>query len=304
MNAAQPQPSAPKPAPKPGEVIPPEHKGKDQSALIQDQLDDNSLYQWLRSLPAKVKSGSGINPKILGGVLLVALAGGIWWWYSGESKKTEAARWKETASALSPAELDKVAKDFPDTPQALVARRNAAELQFGTEGTAKLDNGETRTAAIESIEKAREEFLKLAEAFGKLKDKSLQTVCLRMAGDAELSLVGIPKAGVTSFDWDESQDRGTVAKAVEYYRQAAVTIGDKTTAGERYTKLADQLLEKSKRSKDDPIPSPRLVGVYLHQQIKAKLPEIRPKTPTGVLPPVGPPPETPGTTPKTPTTIK
>ena len=297
MNAAQPQQTTP-PAPKPGEVVPP--PVKDQSALIQKELEDNSLYNWLRDLPTKLKTGKLGNPKILGGILLVALAGGIWWWFSGESKKTESARWKDTNNATTPAELERITKDYPNSTQSLISRRNAAEFLFGTEGTAKFDNGETRAAGIESVEKARAEFLALAEEFKKTGDKTLRAKCLRQAAEAEEALIGVPKAGVTALDWDESQDRGTVAKAVEYYTEAAKAIGESTGAGERYTKLAQQLDEKSKRPKDDALPTPRMVGKYLHTQIKAKAPEATPKTPEKPLPPVGVIPGVPGTDPKTP----
>ena len=296
MNAAQPQPVIP-PAPKPGEVVPPV---KDTSALIQKELEENSLYNWLRDLPGKVKNGKLGNPKILGAVLLVALAGGIWWWFSGESTKTEAARWKDTNNAMTPAELERISKDYPNSTQALIARRNIAEIQLGTEGTAKLDNGETRAAGIESIEKARDEFLKLAEDFKKLGDKTLRAKCLRQAAEAEESLIGIPKAGVNAVEWDESQDRGTAAKAVDYYTDASKAIGESTAAGERYAKLAAQLTEKSKRSPSDPLPTPRMLGKFLHTQIKPKPPEMTQKTPDK-LPPVGVIPETPGTDPKIPT---
>jgi len=296
MNAAQPKPTTPS-APVPGEVTPP--VGKDTSAQIQRELEDNSLYNWLRDLPKKFQSGQLGNPKILGGVLLVALAGGVWWWFSGESKKTEADRWKETNGAMTRGELDTISKNYPNSTQSLIARRNAAEIQLGIEGTAKLDNGETRLAAIDSIEKAREEFLKLAEDFKKAGDKTLWAKCLRQAAEAEESLIGIPKAGVTTLEWDESQDRGTVAKAAGLYTDAAKAIGESTAAGERYTKLAQQLQEKSLRGADDPLPTPRKVGMYLHQQIKAKVVEPTPKTPDKPLPPVGPIPGI-GTEPKTP----
>ncbi len=294
MNAAQPQPPAP-PAPKPGEVVPP--PAKDTSALIQKELEENSLYTWLRDLPTKFKAGKLGNPKILGGILLLALAGGIWYWFSRESGKTEGVRWKDTNNALTPAELERITKEYPNSTQSLVSRRNAAEIQLSIEGTAKLDNGETRAAGIDSIEKAREEFLKLAEEFKKLGDKSLRAKCLRQAAEAEEALIGIPKAGVSTVEWDEAQDRGTAAKAAEYYTDASKAIGESTTAGERYSKLAAQLTEKSNRPKGDPLPTPRILGKYLHTQIKAKPPETTPKTPDKPLPPVG---GIPGTDPKTP----
>jgi len=295
MNAAQPKPPAPL-APAPGEIIPP--VGKDQGQLIQKELDDNTLYNWLRDLPDKVKSTASGNSKIIGGVLLVALAGGIWWWFSGESKKTEAGRWRETNDAQSPGELKRISDDYPNTTQSLIARRSAAEIQFGTEGTAKLDSGETRAAAIESIAKARDEFLKLADEFNKLGDKTLRAKCLRQAAEAEESLIGIPKTGINELEWNEGQDRGTVAKAMEYYTEASKSIGESTAAGERFAKLAKQLREKSERK--DSMPTPREVGKYLHQQIKAKTPDAGgPKFPDRPLPPIGPIPGG-GTDPKAP----
>ena len=283
MNAAQPKPPAPL-APVPGEVVPP--VGQDQGQLIQKELEDNTLYNWLRDLPAKLKSGAAGNSKIIGAALLVVLAGGIWWWFSGESKKTEAGRWRETNNAQSPGELKRISDDYPNTTQALIARRSAAEIQFGTEGTAKLDSGETRVAAIESIEKARDEFLMLADEFNKLGDKTLRAKCLRQAAEAEESLIGIPKPGVNELEWTEGQDRGTVAKAAEYYSEASKAIGESTAAGERFAKLAKQLREKSERK--DAMPTPREVGKYLHQQIKAKSPDAGALFPDKPLPPVGP----------------
>ena len=288
MNAAQPQPTTPA-APGPGGAIPP--VGKDPSLVIQQELEDNSLYNWLRDLPAKAKSAKLANPKILGAVLLVALAAGIWWWFSGESKKTEAIRWKELNNSASPAELDKIVKDYPNSTQSLIARRNQAEALFGTEGTAKLGNGDTRAAAIESIEKARAEFVALADEFKKSGDKTLRAKCLRQAAEAEESLIGIPKAGAPALDWDESQDRGTVAKAIEFYTDAAKAIGEQTTAGERFAALAKQLREKADRQPGEGLPTPRLVGKTMHTMIVATKKETLPIAPDklggATVPPTG-----------------
>ena len=290
MNAAQPQPTTPV-VPAPGAVVPP--VVKDPNLQLQKELEDNSLYTWLRDLPAKAKSAKLANPKILGAVLLVILAGGIWWWFSGESKKTESIRWKDLNNSATPAELDKIAKDYPNSTQALIARRNQAEILFGSEGTAKLGNGDTRAAGIENIEKARAEFAALAEEFKKTGDKTLRAKCLRQAAEAEESLIGIPKAGAPAIEWEESQDRGTVAKAVEFYTEAAKVIGEQTAAGERYAALAKQLKEKSERPPGEGLPTPRLVGKTMHQMIVAtKKPEGEPKMPDkpiggGTTPPGG-----------------
>ncbi len=292
MNAAQPQPTTPA-APGPGGAVPP--VAKDPNLVMQKELEDNSLYNWLRDVPAKVKSAKLANPKILGAVLLVALAGGIWWWFSGESKKTEAIRWKELNNSASPAELDKIVKDYPNSTQSLIARRNRAEAMFGAEGTAKLNSGDTRVAGIESIDKARAEFVALAEEFKKTGDKTLRAKCLRQAAEAEESLIGIPKAGAPVLDWDESQDRGTVAKAIEFYTDAAKAIGEQTTAGERYAALGKQLREKADRAPGDGLPTPRLVGKAMHTMIVATKKETLPIAPDKL----GVPPN--GTDPKPPT---
>lgn len=269
MNAAQPKPSAPT-ALAPSEIIPP--VGKDANQQMQKELEDNSLYNWLRALPTKLKNLQLGNPKVIAAVLLLALAVGLYWWFSGQSKKAEASRWKDLNNSMTTKDLAKISADYPNSIQSLIARRGAAEIMFGTEGTAKLDTAATRVAAIDSIEKAREGFLKLADEFKKLGDKSLWAKCLRQAAEAEESLIGIPKAGVIGLEWDENQDRGTAAKAVEYYTEAAKAIGETTAAGERFMKLGQQLTEKSNRKPGD-IPTPRMVGKYLHQQIKVKLPE-------------------------------
>ena len=305
MNAAQPNPTTP-PSPAPGEVIPP--VGKDPSLVLQKELEDNSLYNWLRSVPTKVKSAKLGSPTVLGVVLpgnvllgvvlLLALAGGIWWWFSGESKKSEAVRWKELNNSSTPGELDKIVKDYPNTTQALIARRNQAEVMFGTEGTAKLGKGDDRAAGIESIEKARAEFVALAEEFKKTGDKTMRAKCLRQAAETEEALIGIPKAGVIAIEWDENQDRGTVAKAIEFYDEAAKAIGEKTTAGERYIALGAQLKAKADRQQSDGMPTPREVGKKLHQMIVATKKEDLPKTPDK---PLGGIPIPGGTDPKPPT---
>ena len=293
MNAAQPQPTTPA-TPGSGNVLPP--VGKDASQEIQKELEDNSLYNWLRGVPTRLKNSKSAA-KILGGVLLVALAGGIWWWFSGEESKADAGRWKDMNNSTTPAKLEQIVKDYPNSTQSLVARRNQAELLFGPEGTEKLRNGDTRAAGIENIEKARADFVALAEEFKKIGDKSLRAVCLRRAAEAEESLIGIPKVGAP-LEWDESQDRGTVAKAVEFYKEAAAAIGDKTTAGERFTALATQLEAQAKRAPGEGMPTPRLVGVHIHTTIKPKKVENEPKMPDK---PIGAEVPPTGTEPKPPT---
>jgi hypothetical protein len=127
---------------------------------------------------------------------------------------------------------------------------------------------EQRTKAIANVEKGRDEMAKLADEF--TDDLTLRVQCLRAAGEAELSLVGIPSAA------SPSQFLGTVEKAVEYFNRAAETAGPTTPAGEVDKKKADDLLANREKIV--------MLGVALNNQLSISgLPPIGPndlKTPT------------------------
>lgn len=239
----------------------------------------------------------GINPKFVGIVLGVALVGGLWWYLARESRRAASHQWTAFAELSTQADLDKFAADNAKSLVGRVARLEQARILVGPDGITQLAgrDRERRKKAIENVEKARDDFAKLADEFD---DITLKGEALRGAASAELALVGIPKDG------KPDDFRGSVEKAIEFYKRLAKVAGEKTAAGEAAVKRAADLELR--------VAEVRSLGMALHQAMTPPaIPDIKPPvdlkpfdptpiptpspTPPGTVvppPPVIPPPPT------------
>ena len=256
------------------------------------ELETNDLAAGAKALVQKVKTGQVVPPKVLAGVLAVALIGGAWYYFAKSSRSAAATSWARFADLVrtgGPTDLEEFAKiNGTDTPGRL-ARLELARAKLGADGIAKLavKDVEQRSKAVASIEAARGELTTLADEFKG--DKTLQTSCLLDAAEAELSLVGIAKTpGGSDF-------RGTVAGCVALLKQAADAIGGDTAAGQAIAKrMAD--LEANKAQVEE-------VGVKLNSLLTPPPSLVpsdglgTPKAPTGPIkdpaPPAGERPQAP-----------
>jgi hypothetical protein len=256
------------------------------------ELETNSLIRGITSLVERAKSGRLFSPWVLAVLVIVVVGGGIWFYLAYEGGKLTSAAWVAVSRSSSTADLKDVLDVHKDGPAARVARLELARIQLGPDGIGKLATRERdeRNKAIENIEKAREELTKLADEFKG--DKTMRATCLLGVAEAELALVGVPK------DASGPESRGSVAKAVELYREAAKVVGEKSTAAETYRKRADDLEAKKSQIED--------VGSRLYNLL-APPPSFTfpgaggtgPKAPEG---PIGTPKPPEGTGPKAPTT--
>ena len=205
------------------------------------ELETNSLAAGARKLIDRAKTGRFVNPYAVAVVLAVGLGGGLWWYLSAENRKIGSRQWADltlVSKTNSQTNLEDFAKSNKDSAAARAARLDAARIQLGQEGIGKLNvrDRELRGKAVENVEKARDELLKLADEYKG--DPTMQATCLLSAAEGELALVGIPKGA------DGKDYRGSVAKAAELYKKVAEVVGDKSPVAEQYKKRADELVAK------------------------------------------------------------
>lgn len=205
------------------------------------ELETNSLATGVQKLLDRTKTGRLVNPYIVVVILAVGLGGGLWWYLSSEGKKLGSRQWadlSQLSKTASPTTLTEFANTNKDSSAARAARLDAARIQLGQDGIGKLNlrDRELRGKAVENVEKAREELLKLADEYKG--DATMQASCLLAAAEGELALVGVP-AGA-----DGKGSRGSVTKAAELYRKVAEAVGDKSSAAEPFKKRADDLVAK------------------------------------------------------------
>jgi hypothetical protein len=238
----------------------------------QPKAEPNALAQSLSGGWEKFKSGQLIGYKWMA-LILVAVAGiGTTWWIVHEKRKGESAKWVELDALSSPTALDEFARKYPNTKQAKIAELDIARTQLEPEGIERLtsERPEIRKAAIESVEKARDSFAKLADDFKG--DPVLNVVCLMARAKAEASLVGLLKDGTLD------QYYGDPAKALEALDKVVEAAPD-TDWGKDAKKLADDL--RNMNTKQQVVELQR--SVYLMPTLAPTGPKM-PFDPTGKLP--------------------
>ncbi len=251
-------------------------------------LEENTLAHGVQTLVQRAKSGRLVGLRWLGLALAAVLVIGVWWYAVHKSRQADSQVWSGLAELVrtgGPSSLDDFAAQpsHKDTTAARIARLEAARILLGPDGIALLQTGDKtqRNKGVENLEKARDEFTKLAESFKD--DPTLKATCLMSAGEAELALVGVPKA-------DGLGSLGSVSAAAEQYRKAAQVVGESTPVGEQAKKRADEL-----EAKKDEI---ERVGVQLYDRLLADSRTPAGPTPDGPKAPQGPLPGTPAEAPK------
>jgi hypothetical protein len=242
MSTEQKPPPAPTPAP-----------AKDAT---QPKAEPNALAAWLSNAWTRFKQGKLIGYPMMALVLVLVAAIGVGWWILRERGKAEAGRWIERDGIVSVADLDKFAEKHPNSIHAKLAKLEIARIHIGPEGMDQLfvtgdpfnpevarRAREMRTTAVANVEKAREEFAKLADEFKN--DPVIRVECMLACAKAEAILVGIPKEGKAPNPLDPKpltpgDSRGDPLKAVEWLDKVAKEAPD-TDWGKDAQKLADTL---------------------------------------------------------------
>lgn len=217
--------------------------------VSQPKQEPNALASGLSDAWAKFKGGQLLSYPLMALILLVVagVVGG--WWFLHERSKAASARWVGFDTRNSVSDLEQYAADNPNTIQARLANLEVARIHLGPDGIERMfvkstdfqqidpleaekKAREMREAAVANVEKAREEFTKLADDFKD--DPVIRVECMYARAKAEAVLVGIPKAGQVT------ERRGDPKKAVEWLDKVAEAAPD-TEWGKSAKKLADAL---------------------------------------------------------------
>ncbi|HVK17504.1 MAG TPA: hypothetical protein VM533_11200 [Fimbriiglobus sp.] len=200
-------------------------------------LEENALAHSVTTLVERAKSGRLVGLRWIGLALAAILIIGVWWYAVRKSSQADSQVWAGLSELMrrgGESSLTEFAGVHPNSTAARLARLEAARVYLGPDGISQLQTGDKaqRNTAVQNLEKARDEFTKLAEEFQA--DSTLRATALRGAAEAELALVGVPKGnGLGSI--------GSVATAADLYRKAAQAVGETTPVGEQSKKRADEL---------------------------------------------------------------
>jgi hypothetical protein len=212
----------------------------------QKETEQNALATTLTDGWTSFKQGKLISYKLMAVVLIVVVGAGVWWYIAAERRKDTSAQWLKFDETRTVAGLEEIEKNYANGPVARVAEISVARSLLGPEGIDQLGspNAERRQKAVESVEKAREEFAKLLPKFEK--DPVFKAECLLGLAKAEAALVGVPVKPneLTEF-------RGKVSKVVEYLDQLAAAAAPDTPWATDSKKLADALRNEQAQTSAD-----------------------------------------------------
>lgn len=221
---------------------------------------------------------------VLGGLLVYA-----YFYFSKRDDSTKSAAWLELERATDLSQLEKVAEANRGTSVGRAAKLQIARATL-QEGLDTLGSETRRTAAVASVEKARDLYAGLIKELAD--DPQGQREAMLSAAKAEESLIAIPKAD------NPQESRGTLDKALEYYEELAAKHPDSYQG-----KLAADRAKEIKENK-------AAIQAFYQDLAKAyapkseppkievpKLPEL-PKIDTTPKTDTAPPATTPATTPK------
>ncbi|MDY3559807.1 hypothetical protein R5W23_000977 [Gemmata sp. JC673] len=207
------------------------------AAPPEPKAEPNALATALSTGWEQFTKGELISYRAMAVTLVVAAVVGTTIYITRSNFKVESGRWTEfdgLSGSASVSSLEEFAKKNPDTVQARLAEVETARALLGPEGIERfsLTDPARRKEAIDNVEKARDSFLKLADAYKD--DPIMKAVCLRGAAKGEAALVGMPKDGAPD------QYRGDPAKAAEYLDKLAEAVPD-TEWSKDAKKLAESL---------------------------------------------------------------
>lgn len=216
-------------------VVPPPGRRHGQHHHHHPATGEAAVTEGIGEFWHDLKFWIGRNRRALGIVLGVILLFALYLFWSGQSKQGNSRLWADLEQTNAPEAYQSFADANGGTIAGKIARMELARNQFGPNGIAQLStrNAEARKKGIENLEKARAAFLALADEFPK--DLTMQAEALRLAAEAELALVGIPKA-------DKPQEyRGSVQASIKIYNRLVEAVGESSTVGEWAKKRAADL---------------------------------------------------------------
>ena len=257
-------------------------KAQQRKQLEKNELADR-LVRWWRGDPEHKSKSSPIWWAVLGLIALAVILYVAWHYYSQSALGKRSAAWADVDLATENSRLEELAEANRGTEPAWAAKAQLARAAL-QKGLDELGSEVLRSGAVANIEKARDWYGQLAkDATG---DVELQREAALGMAKAEEALIGIPKA-------ENSQEmRGTLARALELYKDTASKYGDSIQGKEAAKRAAE--LEANKDKVD---------AFYTDLNKSLSTPPIQPITklppepPYKTEPPKVPPPSIPGSTP-------
>ncbi len=212
----------------------------------QKEIEQNALATSLNGAWANFKQGKLISYKLMALLLVIIVGIGLWWYIAAESRKSVSKQWLGFDEANTVEKLQAIATNDAKAPVGRIAEIVVARSLLGPEGIDQINAAtpEKRQKAVDSIEKAREEFGKLLPKFEK--DPLFKAECLLGLAKAEAALVGVPTKPneLTEF-------RGKVSKVVEYLDQLSAVAAPDTPWATDSKKLADALRNEQAQTSAD-----------------------------------------------------
>ncbi len=192
------------------------------------------------------------------GSILLAVGLLIGWnLFRSSQQQAEAELWYRLDTATTSIELDSLSLDEESrgTLPGLLARLHKARYALHVEGIEQFgtNNAEQRAAALNSIEKARDDYLEVADRLEELDGYPiLLAEAYRGAAKAEECLVGVPKKE------DPDSDRGDLDQVRKYYQQLqevlqrlAATDPESAQTASPWAQEAASKLETLKQSQEE-----------------------------------------------------
>jgi hypothetical protein len=261
-------------------------KAQQRKQLEKNELADR-LVRWWRGDPEQKSKSSPVWWAVLGLVALGVILYVAWHYYSQSALSKRSAAWADVDLATENSRLEEIAEANRGTEPAWAAKAQLARAAL-QKGLDELGSEVLRSGAVANIEKARDWYNQLAK--DATSDVELRREAALGMAKAEEALIGIPKA-------ENSQEmRGTLAKALELYKDAASKYGD-SIQGKEAAKRATELeanrdkivafyteLNKSLST----LPAPPISKLPPESPYNTDPPKVPPNIPSGTPPIITP----------------
>lgn len=198
----------------------------------------NPLTEKLSSVWQDFRDGKIIGYKFMALILLIGAAVGLGIYLWQEGRTADSAKWVALDRAGSKEALEEFIKANPNNYPGRIARLHLARYKLGPEGIDTLSNSATRTTAVQSIESAKEDFLKLADEFKD--DPAFKAQCYLGLSHAETALLGLEKYG----------GKGSIDKLIEYLDKLG-EIDENAPWCKQAREFSAALKDKSKPTRDE-----------------------------------------------------
>lgn len=271
-------------------------------------VDQTALAARISRLWDNFKQGKLIGYRLMALFLIVIAVVFTVWYIIHERSKANSQRWRSFEEANTQAAFEEISKNNPNTLQDRMARFQIARDRLGIDGIDQLSASQQadRQRALQNIEKAREDLVKLLPEFND--EPILKAECLLGLAKAEATLVAVPAS-----EGQLTEFKGSLPKVVEYLDQLVAVVPEDTSWAKESKKMADALRDPNSATAHEFVQVQRSLFTPLNETGAGALPKFpnmggiggfgeSPPSFNPIIPPIAgvPLPIAPGQTPVTP----